>query len=279
MPGGAPEHHAIECLKRFLTGHYRRQATIQHNHRIREIRLQARGVVIAKRRDVAIILGRQPFEHGIACMHDKNPATRVVNRTDEIARETVASVVIQAKAVLDRHRNAHGVLHGLDAIGDQAGFCHQARTEGASLDALGRTAAVQVDLVVPPALAELCPIGQIIGVAAAQLQCHRMLRLIEIQMARQIAVAQRPGRDHLGVDAGTWGDQPVQVPCVTVCHVDHRRNAKPPIGVQNVSSPRQMSDRVCVCTGLGIFRLHIGKASTGGGKSHFICRRPMSRCA
>ena len=39
------------------------------------------------------------------------------------------------QAMLDGHGDVHGVLHGLDAVGDQVGFGHQAGTERAALHA------------------------------------------------------------------------------------------------------------------------------------------------
>ena len=56
--------------------------------------------------------------------------------------------------MLDRHRQRHRVAHRPHAVGDQRRLGHQAGAEAAGLHALGRAAAVEVDLVVAPALAQ-----------------------------------------------------------------------------------------------------------------------------
>ena len=56
------------------------------------------------------------------------------------------------------------------AVGDQRGLGHQAGAEAARLHALGRAAAVEIDLVVAPALAQPRAVRQRLRIAAAQLQ-------------------------------------------------------------------------------------------------------------
>ena len=103
------------------------------------------------------------------------------------------------------------VAHRLDAVGDQLRLGHQAGAERAPLHALARAAAVQVDLVVAPLLAQLRAVRQVGRLAAAQLQRDRMLVVVEIEVARDVAVQQRAGRHHLGVEPGVARDQAVEV--------------------------------------------------------------------
>ena len=110
------------------------------------------------------------------------------DRADEVADEAVVLAVVEPDPVLDRHRNRDRVAHRLDAVGDERRLRHQARAEAARLHALGRTAAVEVDLVVAPALAQLRAVRELRGIAAAQLQRERMLGRIEVEMTRDVAV-------------------------------------------------------------------------------------------
>ena len=137
-----------------------------------------------------------------------------------------ASLVIEPDPVLDRHRHGNGVAHRLDAIGDDRRLRHQARAEAARLHALGRAAAIEIDLVVAPALAESRAGGELAGIAAAELQRERMLGRVEIEVVRDVAVRERPARDHLGVEARARRDEAQEEPAVPVGPVHHRRDAE-----------------------------------------------------
>ena len=121
-------------------------------------------------------------------MHDEDLAARVGQRADEIAHEVVALATVDADAVLDRHRQIDRIAHRLDAVGHQCRLGHQAGAERALLHPLARAAAVEVDLVVAPALRQLRAGGQIGRIAAAQLQRHRVFDGVEIQMACLVAM-------------------------------------------------------------------------------------------
>ena len=248
MPGGAPEHHTVEIPQRALAHRCRCQPAVQDNQRIGKIHLQARRIVIAKRRHIAIILRRQPLEHRVSCVDDEDATTRVVDGADEIAHESVTRVVIQPESMFNRDRDVHRVPHGFDTIRDQARVGHQTSSEGPLLHPLGRTPAIQVDLIVAPACAKPGTVREIRRIAATELQRHRVLLRIEIQVTRQIAMQQRAGRDHLGIDTRPGCDQPMQVAGVLVGHVDHGRDAKPPVvgglPVATVSTHAEGTSRV-----------------------------------
>ena len=159
-------------------------------------------------------------------MDDEHVAARRGDGADEVADECVRLVVIESDPVLDGHRHRHGVAHRLDAIGDDRRLRHQARAEAAGLHALGRAAAIEIDLVVAPALAQLRARGELAGIAAAELQRERMLGRIEIEVMRDVAVRERAARDHLGVEPRVRRDQAQEEPAVPVGPVHHRRDAQ-----------------------------------------------------
>ena len=132
-------------------------------------------------------------------MHDERAAAGASDRSDESAHEVVVLDPVDAEAVLDRDRDRHRILHRLHAVGHQLRFGHQARAERAALHALGRAAAVEVDLVVAPRSRQPRAVGQVGRLAAAQLQRDRMLGGVKAQVARHVAVDQRAGGDHLRV--------------------------------------------------------------------------------
>jgi hypothetical protein len=64
------------------------------------------------------------------------------------------------------------------------------------------------------------------GIAPAELQRDRMLRGIEVEVARDVAVHQRGGRHHLGVEARVARYPAEEEPAVPVRPVHHRGDAK-----------------------------------------------------
>ena len=226
--GLAAEHHAIHLLQvrgdLLVAGH----AAIEHDGQLRKLLLEAVDHLVAQRRDLAVLLRAQALEPGVARVHDEHAAAGLGHGADEVAHEGVALFAVDADAVLHRHRQVHGVRHGLHAVGHQARLGHQAGPEGAALHALAGAAAVEVDLVVAPALADGGAARQIGRLAAAQLQRHRVLAGVHAQVAALATVQQAAGGDHLGVQARLFGQQPVQVAAVLVGPVDHRRDGQAP---------------------------------------------------
>jgi hypothetical protein len=128
--------------------------------------------------------------------------------------------------VLDGDVDGHRIAHRLHAIGHQLRLGHQASAKRPALHALGRAAAVEVDLVVAPLLPQLRADRQVRRIAAAQLQGHRMLDLVIAQMARHIAMDQRAGGDHLCIQPGMARDLAVEDAAVAVGPVHHRSNGE-----------------------------------------------------
>ena len=127
--------------------------------------------------------------------------------------------------MLDGHGYVDYVDHRLHAIGHQQRLSHEASAEGAALHTLARTTAVQVDFVIAPLLAQLRAMRQISRFAATQLQRDRMLFGVEAQMPRHVAMDQRAGRDHLGVEKRVAGQQPMEVTAMPVGPIHHGCNA------------------------------------------------------
>ncbi len=226
---GAAEHHAVDVCELAVDRRPVADAAVQHDHEFRELGDEPVHDLVAQRRDLAVLLRRESLQHGIARVHDEHLAARCGDRTDEVAHERVVLVRVEADAVLHGDRKRHRVAHRLHAVGDQCGLRHQARAEAAGLHALGGTAAVEIDLVVAPALAELRRVREQARVAAAELQCHRVLRGIEVEVARHVAVRECRRGDHLGVEPCATRDQAQEVPAVAVRPVHHRRDAEAPV--------------------------------------------------
>ena len=204
------------------------QPAVEHEPQTGEIGLQAPHHRIAQGRHLAVVLGREPLQPRIAGMHDEDLRTAARHLADEVAHEVVGLVAAQTDAVLDGDRDADRIAHRGHAIAHQRGLGHQAGAEGAALHPLARAAAVQVDLVIAPLLAQTRAAGQIGRFAATQLQRHRMLDSIEVEVAPDVTVQQRAGGDHLGVQAGVAAEQPMKHAAVAIGPVEHRSHAEAP---------------------------------------------------
>ena len=224
------QHHAInvpQVLGDLLVG---RHAAVQHDGQVRKVALELVDQFVAQRRDFAVLFGAQALEPRVAGVHDEHAATGVGHGADKVAHEGVALFLVDADAVLHGHRHVDRIDHRLDAIGHELRLGHQAGAKRAALHALARAAAVQVDLVITPARANLRATRQIGRLAAAQLQGEWMLDLVITQVPPLAAVQQAAGGHHLGVQARLFRDQPVQVAAVLVTPIEHRRNGQAPGG-------------------------------------------------
>ena len=128
--------------------------------------------------------------------------------------------------MLHRHGLRHRVGDGAHALRDQVGLGHQAGAEGAALHALARAADVEIDLVVAIALAEPRALREVGGLTAAELQPDRMFLVAEGEVPIDVAVEQRAGGDHLGVQARLRRDLAHEITVVAIRPIHHRRHAQ-----------------------------------------------------
>ena len=149
--------------------------------------------------------------------------TRRAQRPNQ--RQRLAQAPVHAKPCLDRDRDGYGVPHGRDAVADQRGFQHQAGAKTPFLHPVGRAADVQVDLVVTGRLGHLRAGRQVGRITPSQLQGQRMFFPVEGEVPFTVAVDQRTGRNHLGVQHRVWRKQAVKIAAVPVGPVQHRRHA------------------------------------------------------
>ncbi len=161
-------------------------------------------------------------------MHDEHLAARLADGAHKVAHKVVAFRFVDADAVLHGDRHLHRVHHGFHAVGHELRLGHQAGAKRAALHALGWATAVQVDLVITPLLAQFGAVRQVGRLAAAQLQRHRVLLCIELQVARHVAVNQRAGGHHFGVQQGVFTQQAVEIAAMPVRPVHHRGDGQLP---------------------------------------------------
>ncbi len=184
--------------------------------------------VIVERRHVAVLARRQPFEPGLAGMHDQRvDAGAARPRAVERVERLLGILLVDADAALDGDRHAHARLHGGDAVADQRRLRHQAGAEAALLHAVRRAADIEVDLVdsrsprrsrahSASARGSQPPSCSATGCSAGSKPSSR---------ARSPWM-HRAGRDHLGVEQRAARQQAMEEPAMPVRPVHHRRDGE-----------------------------------------------------
>ena len=213
-------------LARGLDG---RDAAVEHDRQTRMRGLEAKHDVVVERRDVAVFARRQAGEPGLARMHDQ----RVGAGRDDMSRESrqrlLRILVVDADAAFHRHRDRNRGLHRGHAIADQRRLRHQAGAEAALLHPLRRATDVEIDLVIAEIRADPRATGERHGIAAAELERHRMLGRIETDQPVAVAAQHRAGGHHLGIDQRAARQQAMEEPAVPVGPFHHRRYRKPSV--------------------------------------------------
>jgi hypothetical protein len=133
---GAAEHDSIDVFELTCDGVVRGDASVGHDSKRGEIALEPVHVVVLERRHLAVLLGRESLEHGVAGVRDERAGARLRDRPDEVANEAVFLDLVDADAVLDGDRHVHRVAHRCHALRHQRGLAHQTRAEAAGLHAL-----------------------------------------------------------------------------------------------------------------------------------------------
>jgi hypothetical protein len=111
---------------------------VEHDGQLRKLALELVDQLVAQRRHLAVLLGAQALEPGVAGVDDEDLAAGLGHRADEVAHEGVALFLVDADAVLDRDRQRRlpglrrlgRLAHRAHAVGHQRGLGHQAGAEG-----------------------------------------------------------------------------------------------------------------------------------------------------
>ncbi len=184
---GAAQHHPVEVREMTLRGLDRRDAAVEHDRQPRMAKLEPIDQRVVEWRHIAVFARRQPGEPGLARMHDQRIDPGRLDRRGQALQRHFRVLVVDADPAFDRDRDRDRSLHGGDAFGDQLRLRHQAGAEAALLNPIGRTADVEVDLVVPEVRANAGASRKRGRVAAAKLQRHRVLGFVESDQPGAIA--------------------------------------------------------------------------------------------
>ena len=209
----------------------RAHAAVHDERERREIRAQLPHDVVLQRRNLAILFRAQAIQHRLARVHDEHRSSPPLRPTStKRTRNSYASVAVCGIGSMPmRHFTVTGTCtaariaptHSATSDGSR----HQARAEPAALHAIARAAAIQIDLVVAELLTDARRARQLLRIAAAELQRHRMLGRMEFEQARSIAADDRGRGDHFRVEQCARAQQPQEIAAMPVRVIHHWSDA------------------------------------------------------
>ena len=167
------QHHTINMRQMFTGLRKGLDAAIDGDMQIRAFSLQAIDQIVMQRRDFPVLPRAQAFQPGLASMHGDIGAARRGHCIDKADQGLPFRLIVDRNPVLDRHRDAHGCAHGVHAARHQLWFGHQAGPETSGLHPVGRTAHIEIDLVIAQISPDTRAFGQRVRLRATQLQRNR----------------------------------------------------------------------------------------------------------
>src|SRR5262249_28546643 len=136
--------------------------------------LEAPHTGVIERGQLAVLLGREALEPGLARVHDEARAAGVGDDINKAIKVAFAVLVVDTDPALDGDRHAQPALHRRYAARNQLGLGHQTGAEPALLYPVRRTADIEVDFIVTKRLPQLRGIRERPRLAPGQLQGHGM---------------------------------------------------------------------------------------------------------
>ena len=188
--------------------------------------LQRMDELIVERRDRPVVLGAQALKPGLARVDDERRSARRLHRFREGEQGLPRLLLVDADAALDRHRNVDCRDHRRHAFGDEAGLAHEAGAEAAALHPVGRTAAIEIDLVIAELGADARRFRKPARRRSAELKRHGMLARVEADQALARTEYDRVRGHHLGIEQGAAREDAMERPAAPVGPVHHRGHGK-----------------------------------------------------
>ena len=157
-------------------------------------------------------------------MHPERVDAGREHRVGERVERDLGVLLVDADPAFHRDRDRDRLLHRGDAFGDQLRRAHQAGAERARLHAVGRTADIEVDLVIAERLADARRLGELVRIGAAELQRDRLFDRVEAEQPLARPVDHRVGHHHLGVEQRAARQLAMKEPAMPIRPIHHRRD-------------------------------------------------------
>lgn len=131
--------------------------------------LEAIDTAVVERWDLAVFLGRQSLQPGLASVYDEHLAAGAGDSPHEAFEVGLAVLIVDADPAFDSDGNGNRGPHRCDARSNEVGLRHQARAEVAALDAIRRTSDIEIDFIIAKVCSDPSGFGKFRRIAATQL--------------------------------------------------------------------------------------------------------------
>ncbi len=223
---GTPQHDPIETAH-FITGLLKcGQAPIQDYVEMRKVCFQLMHPGIIERRNFPVFLRAEAFKPSLAGVDYECIATCCRDCFNKAIKALDFVLVVNADATFHCDRYFDGGTHRCNTIRHELWFCHEAGAESSFLNPVRRAANVQIDFAIAEILTNSGGIRQQAGIAAAELEGHRLLKRIKAQEALAVAMANGLGGHHFGIKQGVPGQVAVKDAAMPVGPIHHGRHGK-----------------------------------------------------
>ena len=125
-----------------------RDTAVNVDFQFREPCLGGINNIVAQRRDIAILFGREPLQPGLAGVDGKAGASGLGDLLDETRQRLFIIHVVDADTALHRHWNRNRCPHCCNALSYKDRLSHQAGTKPTRLHTITGTADVEINLEV-----------------------------------------------------------------------------------------------------------------------------------
>ena len=205
MIGGPAQHdpvqpHPVGVVQQGLGLIQIGDPAVDRNVQLGPLALQPPHQSIVQGRHVAVLLGRQALEPGLARMDDEDldpDGGAGVHRGEQA---DLRVLVVDPDPAFDRGGHGHGLPDRRHTVGDQRRLAHQTGAEPARLNPVRGTADVQIDLVIAVGFTDPGRLGQLFRIGPAQLQGDRMFDRVKPQQMIPIPMQHRRRRHHLRIE-------------------------------------------------------------------------------
>ena len=176
MIGRPADHHAVKAgIKKPARLFQGGDAAVDADEQIGKLLLHSDNKVVVQRRYLAVFLGAEALQPGLAGVDDNVAHPCPGDGLDESGQDFPGRLVVYPDAALNADRHIRLIHHRAQAGGHEVGAFHQHGTKAARLDTIRRTAAVEVDFIISPGTRYSNGLREFLRIGPAKLKSDGML--------------------------------------------------------------------------------------------------------
>lgn len=205
-----------------------KKAAVYEELDVRKLLLQGEDPVVLQRRNVPVLFRIESFEERLSGVDNELLDASFLRHSPDEVHDVFPSVqIIYSESAFDSDRDVDALNSPLADGGHKIRLIHEFGSEAAVDSLVGRTATVEVDLVIAVLLDGLGSSCYFVWIVSSNLSDNRMLVVSELE---KLGIASLWDVDdgmfvqHFSIQVAFLSQQSAKVPKVVVRDVHHRRN-------------------------------------------------------